>query len=225
MSFISNKSDEENYHELERQLRRLLRSSASDSTEVEQLKNRINRVRSRYGLSTYADLQPLKPLKNPFDPPKNHNSRFDKDPLQLKDPFSNTKPATPNDTDQRCPYCNSKLSNIFNGGKCPNCDATINETKDCGVPPHAPDPKNPYKRQNPTFIPQNKPINMAYNLNKSKKCRDDDATKDDETVSDVYTSEPFDQCSINMDERKKKKNVDDKKIEVMRSCLDLAIDG
>lgn len=165
-------------------------------------------------------------MKSPFDPPEVPNSRFEKDPFQLKDPFSNAKPMTPNDTDQRCPFCECKLSNVFmDGEKCPNCNTTIGNTKDYGVPPHAVTPRNPNKGVNPTFIPQNTPINASFNFKNARSKRDKGHAKHDkETVKDTYFSEPFDQCTINMERRKPRIN-DDKKIEVMRSCSDLEIDG
>jgi len=149
----------------------------------------------------------------------------------MRDPFANpnAKPLTPNDTQQECPFCNSKLANTFmDGGKCPNCNTTINKSNTSGVPPHAAPAVKPRAPRTPDLIPKNTPLNMSnstYNAKTARsKKRKDHAEDDPETTRDTYLSEPFDQCGEKMRGRKDRIN-DDRKLEVMRSCTDLAIDG
>jgi len=172
-------------------------------------------MRQEYGLTVLGQ---LKPLQNPFDPPKNQNSRFE------KDPFARPGDLTPNDYLLKCPICHGNLPNDFISGKCTNCKNTIQEPIKDGIPEHAPDPKSMIKIR-PPILPKNIPINSSknvYNLKESKKNKDL-AKHDEDTIKDEYTVE-FDQC---MEGKRKQMLNDDiiRKDEIMKSCLDLAIDG
>ncbi len=158
-----------------------------------------------------------------LDPESNNNSNFVKDPFQLGDPFSNSKPMTPNDDELHCSICGGTLKNTFRSGvdTCPNCGTPNCQTYSKGLKPHCKDEKNPNKGPNPTFIPKTV-LNASYNAKEAMK-----KNIHMEGDEDVYTTE-FDACTMENgidDESKKTLNVDDRKDEVMKSCLDLEIDG
>ena len=143
----------------------------------------------------------------------------------MKDPFSNSDPITPNDTQQYCSICNGKVSNTFQSGTdvCPNCGTPICITYEGGVPPHAPDQKKLYKNPNRTYINKGVPVNSSYNYNKKLEAKRDKekerAEEDEDTVKDVYTVE-FDACQMGSgvdDERKKRLSVDERKRDVINS--------
>ncbi len=129
---------------------------------------------------------------------------------------------TPNDKQQYCSICDGKVSNTFQSGieACPNCGTPNCEIYEGDVPAHAPSPPNPNKGTNPTFIP-NTVLNASYNLKKARR------KSLDLEEEDVYTKEfkNFEMGRGIDEKRKKRLNVDDRKDEVMKSMLDLAIDG
>lgn len=94
---------------------------------------------------------------------------------------------------------------------------------------------NPYQRKTPgkgerykDFGPRHTVLPQGFNLASSKdklrrnKKDSDLAEHSDETVKEVFVSDPIHQC---LDPRAKNRKNVDKKEEVMRSCEDLAIDG
>lgn len=199
------------------------------SSEISQIKEQLNTIRTNMGLSSFAE---LKPLKSPFDTPKEPNSRFDKDPFTpSRDPLTHTRNITPNNNLQQCPYCNGYLSNTFTSGKCPNCGATIEKPVSLGIPPHRAPDRNLNVRPKGTLIPKNVPLNAHYNLSITKQAKnrkkDKDKNKKEEVrVNDMYSVE-FNACTVNPSEDQKNtiEYVDNKKKDIMKSCLDLAIDG
>ncbi|KKM16920.1 hypothetical protein LCGC14_1680970 [marine sediment metagenome] len=112
---------------------------------------------------------------------------------------------------------------------CQNCNK-MNAAKVTGTERHQVDPKgkqyNPFNLQHLQFAPKNMPL--AYNQKRVlesqiKKKRKD---KDKERARDTFMSEEIKQCPdvFEIEKRKKKRFVDNND-EVMKSCLDLAIDG
>jgi len=131
---------------------------------------------------------------------------------------------TPNDYQLKCCICDGKVSNTFQSGvdTCVNCGTVGAKTYENDIPPHAPSKPNPNKGTNTTFIPRTVPVNASYN---AKEARRKNLTREEK--DDIYQLE-FDACrgATGIDsERKQRLSVDEQKGEVMKSCLDLAIDG
>ena len=179
------------------------------------LKKKFNKI---------ADLSPLKPYKSPFDSSINNNSKFEKDPFAFPDEY------TPNDVLLKCPICNGNLPNTFVSGKCQNCKNTITDPIKSGIPAHTPDAPKGFKKKKYTILPRDIPLNVGsnnkFNLKNARKKKKELAEYDDNTAGDTYKVE-FDQCMGNKDkEIKQRTNVDNIDMdEIMKSCLDLAIDG
>jgi len=109
---------------------------------------------------------------------------------------------------------------------CPNC-SKMNAAKVVGTEKHQPDPKgkqyNPFGLQHLQFAPRNVPL-AAYNQKKvveGKKKK-----KEKPRARDTFMSEEVKMCPDILEVKKRKKNrFVDNSDEVMKSCLDLAIDG
>jgi hypothetical protein len=161
-------------------------------------------MRADVGLLTYAQLRDfreleLKPYKYPGDP----------DPVQ---------PIT------TCRWCGSALNEKEK--VCHNCGRTsiVKGQPYQRKPPEKGESPSPFSTNVNRFVNPNAPVvaKSMDNIKKNKK-NEDDAEHNKETVKDVFISDTIHQC---LDpQRKKKRNVDIRKEEVMRSCEDLAIDG
>lgn len=145
------------------------------------------------------DLKPLKPLKYPGDP----------DPSKQK---------------IICQFCGSTMASPDAQSDkpastiCPNCNQS-NTGKITGLYNHQRDEKgkqfNPYSIHNPMLIQKDRALNAATNTDVliAKK-------KKPIKVKDEFVSEEIKQC---LNKRKSNEIID--KEDVMRSCVDLAIDG
>ncbi len=121
-----------------------------------------------------------------------------------------------------CPYCNSSVNE--RSQKCDNCGQVIVPHLGQPHPRKVPQIGERYKEYGPKnqFISPISPIRASVKIAKHKDKEKDHAKEDKTIVKDVFVAE-FDQCLE--PKRKNRKNVDDRKEEIMRSCLDLAIDG
>ena len=120
-----------------------------------------------------------------------------------------------------CPFCNSCVDQ--KAQRCQNCKETIIPHQGQPHPRKVPQKGERYEDYGPkhNFINRGVPIAASKQAGRNK--RKDDAESDKDTVKDRYISEEFDMC---IDPRRKNvRNVDDRKEEIMRSCLDLEIDG
>ena len=132
-----------------------------------------------------------------------------------------------------CPDCNGAISEKTGVPFCNNCDKIVDGKKG-----------NPYQRKTPDkgerykdFGPKDTILNPIFNLRQrgvaasteskdhlKRNKRDEDMAEDsDDTVRDVFISEPFEAC---LDGIMQNRKFDDRSKEgIMRSCEDLAIDG
>jgi len=154
---------------------------------------------------------------------------------QLKElkPLDGLKPLKlfPDDPDPakqitRCPKCNAEIgqqNGVFN---CPK-DGMVTpifggdyerKVPDKGVRPKGFGPKDVFV--NPG-IPFNRAAQSKDHLKRNKKDHDM-AEHNEDTVKEVFISDPLDQC---LEPPKRKNRKYDDKLDVMRSCEDLAIDG
>lgn len=123
-----------------------------------------------------------------------------------------------------CPYCNSSVNQ--KAQVCQNCGKTITPQWGRPHPRKVPQKGERYQEYGPKhdFINPAAPVvastKEARTRDKKKK---DHAEHDKTTVKDIYVSDEFNMCANPI--MKKKKNVDERKEEIMKSCLDLAIDG
>ena len=121
-----------------------------------------------------------------------------------------------------CPYCNSCVDQKTH--VCQNCNKIIVPNQGRPHPRKVPQKGERYQDYGPkdrVVIPT-VPLSRAHastKIAKDTKKKKDYAEHDKTIVKDVFTSE-FDQCL-----EPNRKNVDYKKEDIMRSCLDLAIDG
>lgn len=184
---------------------------SNDGEEKKELLNKINQIRSFFGLSPITtestslystaqlkDLKPLKPLKSL--PPLKFPG--DKDP---------TKPKA------KCPMCDSNISSET--CYCHNCKKNVNPV--VGQPHPFRSPKK--NERDPFYGPKDKyvmPTNVDINV-KEINCA---SKKKKKKKPKIYESEEFSQC-MNLKELKNKLKTDNKLNEVWKSCTELAIDG
>jgi hypothetical protein len=115
-----------------------------------------------------------------------------------------------------CPYCNSCVNQDIQ--ICQNCGKTILPQQGNPHPRKVPNKGERYEEYGPKekYITPLSPITSSLKTSKKEK---DDAEKDKNIVKDKYISDEFNMC---LDPYSK--NVDDKE-DILKSCLDLAIDG
>ena len=120
-----------------------------------------------------------------------------------------------------CPYCNSSVNQREQ--QCPNCKQVITPNQGQPYPRKVPQKGERYKDYGPKldFISQGIPLAASVKDARRKKNKDL-AEHDKETVKDEHVSDEFNMCA---DPRRKRSKYDDRKEEIMRSCLDLEIDG
>jgi hypothetical protein len=118
-----------------------------------------------------------------------------------------------------CPLCNSSVSQ--DATYCVNCNNTITPEQGRPHPRKTPKKDERYKE----YGPKNTVINPAIPImaNKIEIKNKEYAKHDKKKVKDTYESEEFNMCKM----PKNKNNINDDidKNEIMRSCIDLAIDG
>jgi hypothetical protein len=119
-----------------------------------------------------------------------------------------------------CPYCNSSVNQREQ--ECPNCHQVITPNQGQPHPRKVPQKGERYNDYGPQldYTVKGRPIAASKTAKKEKD--EDHAKHDKETVRDEYISDEFNMCA---DPRRKKRDFDDNKEDIMRSCLDLAIDG
>jgi len=202
--FFSNKK--ESYQELVERLELLDPSSS----EAVQIKQKINKMRNDAGLLTYAQIRELKdlelkPLKYPGDP----------------DPAQNIT---------KCPDCNGAISEKTGVPFCTNCDKIVDPVK--GDPYQRAVPKENVRPKGfgpeHTYVTPGVPFNRAAQSKakskdhlKRNKENPDLAEHSDDTVKDLFEAK-MDMC---LRPPKRKNREYDDKLDVMRSCEDLAMDG
>ncbi len=144
------------------------------------------------------ELKPLKPLKLPGE----------KDPTQAI---------------STCPFCNSCVNQ--NEQECQNCHQVITPHQGRPHPRKVPQKEERYKDYGPKldFTMRGRPIAASKVGGRGRKRDEDHAKHDKDTVKDEYISDDFNMCME--PKRKSLRNVDVRKDEIMRSCLDLEIDG
>ena len=120
-----------------------------------------------------------------------------------------------------CEFCGAAVSQ--DAQECQSCHQIITPKRGNPYPRKVPQKGETYKDLTPTpnQLYQGKPI-ISSKQAKRKEKHKDYAEHNKDTVKDEYVSEEFNMCAD--PQRKKTINVD-KKEEVMRSCLDLEIDG
>lgn len=141
------------------------------------------------------ELKELKPLKLPGE----------KDPTQAI---------------STCPYCNSCVDQKEQ--QCPNCKQVITPHQGQPHPRKVPQKGERYEDYGPKFKYVDKGTIVASKAKRVKNDEKDHAKHDKDTVRDEYISEEFNMC---VDPKRKRGKYDDRKEEIMRSCLDLEIDG
>jgi hypothetical protein len=119
------------------------------------------------------------------------------------------------------------LPNLFVAGQnCPNCKNRVDKPIRGGVAPHSADPPG---RQNPqyTSIPKNVNLGASKNVDKESGRKIDLKNrfkKDKKKVKKEYLSDEFNQCSSGNRKMREESDVITEE-EIMKSCLDLEIDG
>lgn len=194
---------EESCEVMMERLKQLYKDPNPDIEEINRIKEKINQARKKSGLLTVAELQPLKdlpemkPLKLPGE----------KDPTQAI---------------STCPYCNSSVNQ--NEQRCPNCGQVIIPNQGQPHPRKVPQKGERYDDYGPNldFTIKGRPIAASSKIAKKKRKEEDLAEHSDETIKDKFSVE-FDMCADPFE--KKRKDDDVRKEEIMKSCLDLAIDG
>ncbi len=123
-----------------------------------------------------------------------------------------------------CPFCNSSVNQ--NAQQCQNCKQVIVPNQGQPYPRKVPQKGERYKDYGPKLDFMNRGVQVAASLNieaRRNKKEEDHAEHDEDTVKDEYISEEFRMCTD--DRRRSRENDDIRKEEIMRSCLDLEIDG
>jgi len=124
-----------------------------------------------------------------------------------------------------CPHCNSCVDQWAT--QCQNCKEVITPNQGQPHPRKVPQKGERYEEYGPKNRFVNPVVPLASSSKKiiiSKKRKNEDhAEHDKDTVKDEYVSDEFRMCSE--PKRKTVDNVDIRKEDIMRSCLDLAIDG
>jgi len=121
-----------------------------------------------------------------------------------------------------CPYCNSCVSQDCQ--QCPNCHQIITPNQGQPHPRKVPQKGERYEDYGPSFdyTVKSRPIAASKQAGRRDKKDKDLAEHNKDTVKDEFSAE-VDMCIDPFE--KKRRNVDVRKEEIMRSCLDLAIDG
>ena len=142
--------------------------------------------------------------------------------LKLKDnPFKLPGEKDPTQAISTCPYCGASVSQ--DAQECQSCHQVITPNQGQPHPRKVPQKGERYKDYGPKldYLSQGIPLVASSKIARKKKDTDL-AEHDKDILKDEYISEEFNMCS---DPKRKKVNYDDRKEEIMRSCLDLAIDG
>ena len=121
-----------------------------------------------------------------------------------------------------CPYCNSSVAQ--DAQVCPNCQQVITPNQGQPHPRKVPQKGERYEDYGPSFgyTVRGRPIAASKQAGRRDKKDKDLAEHNKDTVKDEFSAE-VDMCIDPFE--KKRRNVDVRKEEIMRSCLDLAIDG
>ena len=120
-----------------------------------------------------------------------------------------------------CPYCNSCVDQ--KAQKCQNCGKVITPKWGNPFPRKVPQKHERYQDYGPKFdyVSPSVPVSASSKIARKKKDRDF-AKHDKDTVREEYISDEFSMC---LDPKRKRQQNVDRKLEVMRSCRDLEIDG
>jgi len=118
-----------------------------------------------------------------------------------------------------CPYCNSCVDQKTH--ECQNCHQIIVPNLGGPHPRKVPQKGERYEDYGPKldYISQF----ASKKTSRGRKKDKDNAEHDKDTVKDEYISDDFNMCLDST--RRNRRNVDVRKEEIMRSCIDLAIDG
>ena len=179
-------------------------NKTENKEEKRTILEKINKIRGKSGLlPVMAQLKELKELKlkdNPFKLPG------EKDPTQAI---------------STCPFCGASVAQ--DSQECQSCHQVITPNQGQPHPRKVPQKGERYKDYGPKldYLSQGIPLVASSKIARKKKDTDL-AEHDKDILKDEYISEEFNMCS---DPKRKKVNYDDRKEEIMRSCLDLAIDG